>query len=155
MGFQKNAQFYLEFCFFLRDEEGSTNTSFFYRKQICNWEISDSLNVKYQMGLIWRLRHLNLGAVCDVWSSSVYVQLSCLHISIQGFGNISCPPDTDLEMWVSCWSCRCLRYPRAFHLALHAHIWSAFLPVWGRKRKRYFACMLLHDDDWNKTWRKT
>lgn len=150
----RNTQnFHLEVLgFFLRDEEGNGNTAFFCRKQICNRKISNSLNVKYQMGLILRIRHLNL-AVC-MWGRELISTCSTRlptrkHPGLWAL--LLAPSHCTGETRCSCRSRGCFRYARASHLALHAHVWSAFLPVRRRKRKCYFACMFLQHDDEDKS----
>lgn len=103
------------------------------------WKISNYLNIKHQMRVILRLRHLNLG-VCK-WSR----ELISTH-------STQFPAHKHLWLWVHVAPNHGTL--RTSHLVLHAHIQSAFLPVWRIERKCYISYMLLQYSNGDKSFKE-
>lgn len=108
--------------FFLGKKRGTQIQNYFTGSRSVS-KNSNSLNLKYQMRIILRGRHLNLG-VC-MWSRELISVCSTLF-----------PTHKHLWLWVHLARSRSTR--RTSHLALHSHIQSVPLPVWRIKRKCYF-----------------
>lgn len=138
-GFWKYSNVCKELFFFFLGKKRETKTQVSFTSSRSVWKNSNSLNVKHQMRIILRLRHLNLG-VCT-WRRELISVCSTQF-----------PIYKRLGLWVHLVpSCSTLRIS---HLEPHAYIWSAFLSVWRLKRKCYFSYMLLQHSDGDKSFKE-